>query len=297
MKKSVILAVMAMLLGFTFTSCKEDTQPRLSTPTNFVLNTPPMADQLYVMNANTAINLTVSQPNYGVATTPLYQVEIAKTADGFEKGEYKTLSSTTTSAKITVAGEEFCIAMCELWGYTCNGLFQSNEEAQTYADYSKFAQNKIAWQKGDPKYEDLNVIELKQVKPYLAVKVPDTIQLVGQPEGWSAAYNADWLLYETVPESRVYQGTFEIPEGQFQFRFYDQFDAAEPWDWYSIGAQDADNPVDIAMTDGNYSGDLFYDPATKGAGKGSWQIPNWPGGTVKMTVNLKTKKVDFTLVQ
>ena len=37
MKKSVILAVMAMLLGFTFTSCKEDTQPRLSTPTNFVL--------------------------------------------------------------------------------------------------------------------------------------------------------------------------------------------------------------------------------------------------------------------
>ena len=51
------------------------------------------------------------------------------------------------------------------------------------------------------------------------------------------------------------------------------------------------------MTDGNYSGDLFYDPATKGAGKGSWQIPNWPGGTVKMTVNLKTKKVDFTLVQ
>ena len=44
----------------------------------------------------------------------------------------------------------------ELWGYTCNGLFQSNEEAQTYADYSKFAQNKIVWQKGDPKYEDLN---------------------------------------------------------------------------------------------------------------------------------------------
>lgn len=290
MKKSVILAVMAMLLGFTFTSCKEDTQPRLSTPTNFVLNTPPMADQLYVMNVNTAINLTVSQPNYGVATTPMYQVEIAKTADGFEKGEYKTLSSTTTSAKITVAGEEFCIAMCELWGYTSPDNFDDSPRP-VYVRVHAWVDN--------AEYSSIysNVIELKQVKPYLAVKVPDTIQLVGQPEGWSAAYNADWLLYETVPESRVYQGTFEIPEGQFQFRFYDQFDAAEPWDWYSIGAQDADNPVDIAMTDGNYSGDLFYDPATKGAGKGSWQIPNWPGGTVKMTVNLKTKKVDFTLVQ
>ena len=290
MKKSVILAVMAMLLGFTFTSCKEDTQPRLSTPTNFVLNTPPMADQLYVMNANTAINLTVSQPNYGVATTPMYQVEIAKTADGFEKGEYKTLSSTTTSAKITVAGEELCIAMCVLWGYTSPDNFDDSPRP-VYVRVHAWVDN--------AEYSSIysNVIELKQVKPYLAVKVPDTIQLVGQPEGWSAAYNADWLLYETVPESRVYQGTFEIPEGQFQFRFYYQFDAAEPWDWYSIGAQDADNPVDIAMTDGNYSGDLFYDPATKDAGKGSWQIPNWPGGTVKMTVNLKTKKVDFTLVQ
>lgn len=290
MKKSVILAVMAMLLGFTFTSCKEDTQPRLSTPTNFVLNTPPMADQLYVMNANTAINLTVSQPNYGVATTPLYQVEIAKTADGFEKGEYKTLSSTTTSAKITVAGEELCTAMCELWGYTSPDNFDDSPRP-VYVRVHAWVDN--------AEYSSIysNVIELKQVKPYLAVKVPDTIQLVGQPEGWSAVYNADWLLYETVPESRVYQGTFEIPEGQFQFRFYDQFDAAEPWEWYAIGAQDADNPVDIAMTDGNYSGDLFYDPATKGAGKGSWQIPNWPGGTVKMTVNLNTKKVDFTLVQ
>ena len=44
----------------------------------------------------------------------------------------------------------------ELWGYTCNGLFQSNEEAQTYADYSKFTIDKVVWQKGDPKFEDIN---------------------------------------------------------------------------------------------------------------------------------------------
>ena len=44
----------------------------------------------------------------------------------------------------------------ELWGYTCNGLFQSDEEAATYADYSKFTHDRIVWQKGDPKFEDLN---------------------------------------------------------------------------------------------------------------------------------------------
>lgn len=43
----------------------------------------------------------------------------------------------------------------ELWGYTCNGLFQSNEEAQAI-DYSQFTHDKIVWQKGDPKFEDLD---------------------------------------------------------------------------------------------------------------------------------------------
>ena len=290
MKKSVILAFMAILLGFTFTSCKEDTQPRLSKPTNFVLNTPPMADQLYVMSATSAINLTVSQPNYGLATTPQYQVEIARTADGFETGEYRTLPSTTTDAKIVVGGEEFCLALCDLWGYTDPEKFD-NSPRPVYVRVHAWVPN------ADYSSIYSNVVELKAVQPYFAVKIADTIQLVGQPEGWSTAVNEAWFLYETEPGSLVYQGTFEIPEGQFQFRFYDKFDAAEPWDWYSIGAQDEDNPVNITLTDGSYSGDLCYDPATKSAGKGSWQIENWPGGTVEMTVNLKTKKVAFTLVQ
>lgn len=290
MKKSVILALMALVLGFTFTSCKEDTQPRLSKPTNFVLNTPPMADQLYILTANSSINLTVSQPNYGVATTPNYQVEIAKSADGFDKGEFRTLESMTTMAKITVSGEEFCLALCDLWGYN---------DPETFDDSPRPVYVRVHAWVPNAEYSSIysNVIELKQVKPYFAVKLPDTIQLVGQPEGWTAAENTAWLLYETEPGSLVYKGTFAIPEGQFQFRFYDQFDAAEPWDWYSIGAQDEDNPVDITLTDGTYSGPCFYDPATKGAGKGSWQVPNFPGGTVEMTVNLNSKVVSFTLVQ
>lgn len=279
---------MAILLGFTFTSCKEDTQPRLSKPTKFVLNTPPMADQLYVMSATSTINLTVSQPNYGVATTPTYQVEIAKTADGFDNSEYRTLPSTTTDAKIVINGEEFCLSLCDLWGYT---------SPETFDDSPRPVFIRVHAMVENADYSSIysNVIELKAVQPYFAVKIADTIQLVGEPEGWSTAYNEAWLLYETEPGNLVYQGTFEIPAGKFQFRFYDKFDEAEPWEWYSIGAQDDDNPVNIAMTDGSYSGDCFYDPATKKAGKGSWQIPDWPGGTVKMTVNLNTKKVSFEL--
>lgn len=48
------------------------------------------------------------------------------------------------------------MTMGEIWGYKCRGLFQSDEEARTYADYSQFDNNKVVWSAGDPKYEDLD---------------------------------------------------------------------------------------------------------------------------------------------
>ncbi len=44
----------------------------------------------------------------------------------------------------------------EIWGYKCGGLFQTDEEARTYADYSQFNNNKVVWSAGDPKYLDLD---------------------------------------------------------------------------------------------------------------------------------------------
>ncbi len=44
----------------------------------------------------------------------------------------------------------------EIWGYRCNGLFQSDEEAQTWANYSRFDNNSVVWSAGDPRYEDIN---------------------------------------------------------------------------------------------------------------------------------------------
>ncbi len=43
----------------------------------------------------------------------------------------------------------------EMWGYECNGLFQSDEEAAMY-DYSMFKHHKWSVQAGDPKFEDQN---------------------------------------------------------------------------------------------------------------------------------------------
>lgn len=279
-----------MILGFCFTSCKEDTQPRLDKPTEFRLNTPPMAGQLYVLSSETPVNFTVSQANYGLATTPNYSVEISDTED-FAK--FVACEYTTTDAKISVPGEQFSLAICSLFGYT---------DTENFSDAVRPIYVRVRSVVPNCEYSDIvsNVICLKQVKPYLAIKVADTIWLVGDCEGWSAAPNDEWALVETAPESRVYKGTFDIAAGKFQFRFYDKFDADEPWDWYSIGSQNDDAGVEISSlfnADGLYEGNVVYNFEEKKTGKGSWLYTGWPGGKVDMTVNLNSNKVSFQIVK
>lgn len=304
MKKYILMAAAATIAAAGLTGCKEDTQPRLDKPTEFVLNRPAMADQLYVMAPENSITFTVSQPNYGVGTTPNYQVQIAKSEADFEKAEfdaanpeqggYITLETITTSARINISGEIFSMAMCSLFGYTTEQNFDSTPKPVFVRVH--------AWMP-NAEYSSIysNVIELSAVQPYFAVKVADLIWLVGQPEGWSAPAPGypeagPWTLAETEPGNLTYEGTFEIPAGQFQFRFYDKFSADEPWDWFSIGSQDTDSPVEIKFEGGVYQGNCFYDPLTKAAGKGSWNIADWAGGNVKITVNLSNKTVRFEQV-
>lgn len=276
---------LAALFTLTFTSCKEDTQPRLERPTEFVLNTPALADNTYVLSANDGIELSVSQANYGMGIVPTYTVEIATKED---KSDARVLSEAYTNAKFTVPGESLSLALCDMLGYTSPETF-SNTPVPVYVrvissvagcDYATIASN---W------------VELKSVQPYFAVKLKDNIWVIGACTGWDVA-KSDMQLTETEVESRIYQGTFFIPADQFQFRFYDQLG---DWDSWSIGAQDEDNPVAITFTDGVYEGAAFLGGDGDKKGKGSWQVENWAGGTVKMTVNLsnpKKAKVIFEIV-
>lgn len=278
MKKISILAALAVSLTMAFTSCKEDTQPRLEYPTEFQLNRPPFADQLYVVDQNGSINFTCSQANYGVATTPEYQLEVSTTEDftNYAKVEY-----TTTKANMVVPAEAFATAVCEIYGWeTPDAVEPVPVYVRCVSSIDKAAEAYTITS---------NVIKLNQVLVYFAVKLPDAIYLIGQPSGWNI--NADAMaLFETEPGSLIYKGAYNIEAGQFQFRFYDELGS---WDFFSIGAQDEDNPLDITFTDGQFSGSCFYDPATKGAGKGSWQCNEWPGGMLEMTVNLNNKTVVF----
>ena len=291
MNKKIFFGLLALVSGISMTSCKDDTQPRLDKPTEFVLNTPPMAEQLYELDKEGTLHFTVSQPNYGVATTPTYQPEISKD-EAFT--EYQVVQAETTEAKINISDERFALAFCALYGYTTVENFDPAPKPVYVRVH--------AWIPGDVELTSIrsNVICLKAVKPYFAVKVKDYIWLVGACEGWAAEQKPEWGLEEIEPESLVYKGTFEINAGEFQFRFYDKFDADKPWEWFSIGSQNDDAAVEISgkfNDEGLYEGACVFDFETEKAGKGSWLYTDWPGGTVEMTVNLKTKKVSFQIVK
>lgn len=280
MKKISILTALVALLTLTFTSCKEDTQPRLDYPTEFVLNRPAFADQLYMVMQGGSIQFTCSQADYGLATTPTYQLQVSDTEDFVN---YRDVDYTTTDARMTIPAEPFATAVCEVFGWT---------DASQVEPVPVYVRCISAIPNASEKYTiTSNTILLNQVLVYFAVKMPDAIYIVGQPQGWKVD-QPTMPLYETEPGSLIYKGTYEIEEGKFQFRFYDELG---DWNFYSIGAQDDDSPVNITFTDGEYAGDCFYDPSTKGAGKGAWQCDSWPGGQLEMTVNLKTKKVVFQI--
>lgn len=276
MKKISILMALTVLFAMAFTGCKEDTQPRLQKPTEFVLNTPPMADNTYVLSEDNGIELTCSQANYGIGIVPTYTVEIATKED---KSDATALAEAYSNARFTVPGESLSLAMCKMLGYDSEESF-SDRPVTLYVrvisnvsgcDYATIASN---W------------ITLKSVQPYFAVKLPDNIYIVGQPFGWDVASGVAPLT-EIEIESRIYQGTYEIPAGEFQLRFYDELG---DWNSWSIGSQDEDNPLDISFTDGVYEGPAFVGGNGDEKGKGSWNVPGWPGGTVKFTVNLSNPK-------
>lgn len=114
------------------------------------------------------------------------------------------------------------------------------------------------------------------------------IYLVGAPEGWNgpteanAEHYASWKLYDWKGNG-VYSNTFDIASGKAMFRFYT---ALGGWDENSLGAQEEDNPVDGEFTNNAFSGSYVE-------GKGSWNFPNWPGGSMTLTVDTNNKTVTF----
>lgn len=311
MKNKLLIASLA-LLGFAgLSSCVADKEPELKTPTEFTLNTPAFADQLYIFDCDAAgnslndITLTWSQPNYGVAVTPTYTVQVAKTAEDFNTwdalqaaGEEQPedqlpltamVDGSTTSAQWTISGEKFSTAVNTVYGLTLDNVKDQAHQVvvRVHAEINH-AKNSAIWS---------NPITLAQVLTYIK-PVADKVWLVGAPNSWNIAGDENWVLEENEIGSKVYEADFTIPEGQFMFRFYDE---TGNWDHFSIGSQVDDSPIDIEVN-GQVISALPEEGVTLNClqevggvnPKGSWNIPDWKGGKVHIILDLNENTVTFS---
>lgn len=289
MKKiSFLMMGLAMLATLGFTSCKTDTQPRLEKPTEFVLNTPATAENVVLLQAGTAegstINFTVSQPDYGIGVVTSYEVQISYTEDFTD---FRSLKTVDSQAQISCSSEEFAIAMCSLMGV------ETEDDAGKFDGGARPVYVRVKAFIPGAEYSEIlsNVVKIN-VKPYFAIKIPAKIYLIGQPSGWDIN-NGAMALSEPVNGigSNIYSGTFEISaeDAASGFRFYTTLgswgdDGVPP----SIGAaaNDGDNQAVTVDTNGLYQGPCVW-------GKGNWNVTNWEGGAMHITVDLNEMTVIF----
>ena len=100
-----------------FTSCEDDndSNPTISFPESFVLNTPEFAENnVYDLPASSSINLTTSQPDYGgwpAAVTYAVQISLDATDDN----GWNELKNTSTSTKISISSAELNAAVLDMY--------------------------------------------------------------------------------------------------------------------------------------------------------------------------------------
>lgn len=291
-----------LTLGASMTSCKSDTQPRLDQPTEFVLNTPPMANQTYILtegaDSQSEITLTVSQPDYGLGVVTSYEVQVCNSEEFTEAvydeedklvtpANYQSLLTVNTQATIVCSAYDFSVAVNALDG------IKTEEDKPKFTGEARDVYVRVRAFIPNCDYSSIfsNVIKLN-VQPYFAVRAPGKLYVIGDVSGWDINNGS---VYLSEPDngigSNVFSGTinFTAEQAANGFRFYTELgkwgdDGKLP----SIGSN-ADNDDNLAVAldeNGAYSGNCV-------AGKGNWNITNWTGGDIRITVDLNEMKVYF----
>lgn len=300
-KTGLLFAAIAMM--FTACDSDRDDNPVLgpaNAPTEFVLNASPLANQYIDIFKDNKINLTWSQPNYFVNTVVNYKVQVGLVQGGNTKwdtednGSARFLETAFTSCSATLSGEEISQSINHINGITDENNWTDpgylEVAFRVYADIQTTAKESI---EGTGIYS--NAVTFKSMRPDNSIKGLASIYVIGNCSGWTeptkgnAEALAAWRIMETEIGSNVFVGTFDIPGGMLQFRFYTKLTG---WDGgNSYGTQVDDAPIVCNFdADGKFTG-----PAVNG--KGSWEFDDWAGGQLKMTVDMNKNTVTFETVK
>lgn len=292
---SVLFAAFAML--FTACDSDRDDNPKLGpnhTATEFVVNTPAVTDQYIQLSPDNTVNLTWSQPNYGVNTVVNYKVQVGLAENGSVRWSDGYLDTGYTSCNVQLSGEEIAKALCKLDGFATEDDYVDmgfREVAMRVAANIQTSTSQVV----DGTEIVSNTVTFKHMAAYCNVPSKGTMWVIGSCCGWpepspgnkQTLVDGGWFIMETEIGSNVFEGEVEMPEGDLTFRFYSKLTGWDGGDSYGFKVED--EATEITLTNGVYEGNGLV-------GKGSWYIAGFPGGTMYLKVDKNNNTVKFELL-
>ncbi|MDO4511373.1 MAG: SusF/SusE family outer membrane protein [Bacteroidales bacterium] len=181
--KSTLLMLMSICL---FTACCDDndSNPTLTKPSTFVLNTPSVANSVVDLAHSSSIVLTCSQPDYGFPAATTYTVAVSTKED---MSNAVTLSTKSTLAKIDLDAQEIAAALTQMMvdeGKT-EADFPMNIPVYFQAEAVINTTNgvELPLTKIKSNVVSLNKVELNFALP--PVLLPENVYLIGDFCGWN----------------------------------------------------------------------------------------------------------------
>ena len=286
-KSGLLFAAVAML--FAACDSDRDDNPTLGpnhTANTFVVNQSPLADQYIQLTADHTVNLTWSQPNYGVNTVVNYKIEVGM------GGTWEQLETSFTSCVANISGEEIAKAICKIDGFKTEDDYVPMGFRQVDMRVTASIQTTTSDVVPGTTITS-NVVSFNHMAAYCNIPSKGTLWVIGSCCGWPepSAGNKDklvegnWFIMETEIGSGIYQGTVTMPEGDLTFRFYGKLTGWDGGDSY--GFQVDDNATEFEFgSDGVFNGSILK-------GKGSYTFLGFPGGDLELTVDLNKGTVKF----
>ena len=317
MKNKLLLGTLLIGIASLFTSCKDDREynPTFQTPTQFSLNTPATTDMYIQLSADNTVHLTWSQPNYGYNARATYSIQVGVVqADNSVKWCQKDIkddAGNVIGQTDEYLSTEYYVCSADISGEEIAQAINKVDGVTKLEDYVEKGFREIAFRvRASLKEAETtmvpgsaivsNDVRFKKMAAYATIRQAKFIYLIGSPHGWIAPNPANaevleaWKLIETEIGNNVFEGTFDIPAGDLQFRFYTYLD-----DWGSnTDEKGSMGPThdDFSSLSCTWADDNTYTDKNIKRGLGNWSFSGYPGGTITFTVDLNNNTVLFTQV-
>lgn len=285
-KLNIFTLLLAGSLLWTGCGDDRDDNPVFQEPTEFNLNTPAQATDVYDLKNLSSIELTCTQPDYGYVASTTYKVQLSleetfKDADeaAGTNANYATLSPSYPLPLLKVDAVDFAMALLDLWKASNGNAELPETPMPVYVRLSAFLSNNGAGQIFS------NVIELPKVLGYNVeppVSLPEQMFLVGD-----FASGSSWGKWvEMIPVT-------DTPGKFWSMQYFGggnamKFNAQPTWDGNQVAYSEGLVPAESA----SYAGVSGVDDGSGGQNIG---VKNAGWYILVVTTALDGKNLNYTL--